>query len=103
MNTVHQSSVTPEDAERLGYELGNAGEDARPSEGLTFPELVAFFGGWLAGRAELEAEHNAWLDEMEADRERMDDAFGSPEDAWPEVELAEAQSYSGHPAHEDCR
>jgi hypothetical protein len=92
---------TPEmEMERLGYELGNAGENARAPEGRSFAELVAFYSGFLQGRADLEAEYNAWLESVEADRERMDDAFGSPEDTWPEAELLEARQYSGHPAYE---
>jgi hypothetical protein len=90
-----------EDAERLGFELGNAGKEARPTEGRSFAELVAFYGGFLAGRAELEAEYEAWLASVEADRERMDDVFGSPEATWPESELAEARAFSGHPAYEN--
>jgi hypothetical protein len=75
--------------EYLGYQLGLAGDDARAPEGRSFSELVAFYGGFLAGRAELEVEYNDWLDSIEADRERMDDAFGSPEDTWHASELAE--------------
>jgi hypothetical protein len=93
---------TPEmEMEHLGYALGYEGEDARAPEGRSFPELVAFYGGWLAGRADQEAEFNLWLASVEADRERMDDVFGSPEDIWPESELLEARSYSGHPAYEN--
>jgi hypothetical protein len=98
---IDRFTPTPEmEMEHLGHELGFAGEDARAPEGRTFPELVAFYGGWLAGRADQQVEFNAWLDSVEADRERMDDAFGGPEATWHPAELAEAQSFAGHPAFE---
>jgi hypothetical protein len=92
---------TPEmEMEHLGYTLGREGEDAMAPEGRTFIELVAFYGGWLQGKADQETEFNAWLASVEADRERMDDAFGSPEDTWPEAELLIARQSSGHLAFE---
>jgi len=92
---------TPEmEAEALGYELAFAGEDAQAPAGWDFDRLVAFYNGFLSGKAALEVEYDAWLDEVAAEHNRMEDAFGSPEDTWHEAELAEAGSRSGHPAHE---
>lgn len=56
------------DAERLGFELGNAGEEAAP-RARTAREADAFRRGWYAGKAALEAERNAYLDALEADRD----------------------------------
>ena len=104
---THLGRFTPTaemELEHLGYTLGNAGEDARPSAGLTFPELASFFKGWLAGKADLEAEsiaeYHAWLDEVAAEHDRQEDAFGGPEATWHPAELAEARSFAGHPAFE---
>jgi hypothetical protein len=88
------------EAEVLGYELGFTGEDAQPPAGWDFGCLVAFYEGFLAGKAALEAEYNEWLDALAAEHDRMEEAFGGPEDTWHEAELAEAGSRSGHPAHE---
>jgi hypothetical protein len=88
------------EAEVLGYELAYSGEDAQPPAGWDFDRLVAFYTGFLAGKAALDAEYDAWLEEFAAGHDRMEDAFGSPEDTWHEAELAEAGSRSGHPAYE---
>ncbi len=55
-----------QDAERLGFELGLAGEDAAP-RARTPLEADAFRRGWLAGRASLETERNIYLDALEAE------------------------------------
>jgi hypothetical protein len=61
---------TPEqDAERLGYDLASSGEEASPPAGWEFPRLVAFYRGWLGGKAALEAEtagHHARPERVEA-------------------------------------
>jgi hypothetical protein len=90
---------TPEmEMEALGFDLGQAGEHAQAPSGLPFSEILSFYQGFLAGRAALEQEFEAWLDELAAEQDRMDDAFGSPLDTWHPAELAEARGHAGHPA-----
>jgi hypothetical protein len=97
---THLERFNPSSAmemEHLGYSLGRQGKDAQPSKGRTFPELVAFFTGLLAGKAALEAEHSDSLDAIAAENERLDEAFGSPESTWSESELIECGSRTSHP------
>jgi hypothetical protein len=84
-----------QDAERLGYQLGVEGEPARAPKGWDFPRLVAFYGGFLAGQAALEAEILADLDWIE---ERNAYAFSEPMDRLDPSELAE---FGGRPTFEN--
>ncbi len=58
-----------EDAERMGWELGRAGENAAAPKGWDFGRLVAFYRGWLAGNtARVDAEREeleGWIDSIE--------------------------------------
>lgn len=100
---VRSTRFEPTPEEHLwwaGFTLGMDGEDARAPKGRSFPELVAFYEGLLEGRAEREAEFDAWLNALAVDRDRQDEAFGGPAVTWNAAELAECGSCSGHPAFE---
>jgi hypothetical protein len=75
-----------DDAERLGYDLGREGEPARAPKGWGFGRLVCFYGGFLAGQADLESEvmaDLAWIEERKAH------AFADPIDRIHPAELIE--------------
>jgi hypothetical protein len=91
------------EAEHLGWELGNAGVEAKAPEGWAFSNLVAFYGGWLAGRDALRdetLEYHDWLDALAEEHDRMTEAFGGPEETWAHAELDEVRvglCVCGHP------
>lgn len=90
-----------EDAERLGYEHGNLGENASPPTEWSASRKEAFHKGLEAGRIDLEQdtlEYHAWLDELDRDREAL---RAGTEATWHESELRQARSSSGHPAFEE--
>jgi hypothetical protein len=97
---LERFNPTPEmEMENLGYTLGRDGEEARAPKRRSFPELVAFYGGWLAGKADLEAEFNEWLDEVEARNEAMETMF-DPTARIPQCELVRSGSAAGYPSYE---
>lgn len=83
-----------DEVEYLGFEQGYAGQSANPPTGLSFPTLVRYFEGYLAGQAEFEVEmleFHHWLDQVNAQ---------NPDDRFEPAELAEAGMASGHPSFE---
>jgi hypothetical protein len=100
---THRERFTPTaemDMERLGYELAIEGQDASPGAGRTPAQWRAFEAGFQAGRAALAAEFEAWLAEVEAQRDLEEDAF-DPTARVPQCELVRGGSACGHPCFEN--